>query len=339
MGKKIGIGIGLIAAVICAISLAVWRQKPSPTSASPVEKITFGTVATGVFPALVWVAEHEGYFQHAGLDVDIRGLRSANLALKTMLEEGTLDIVGVAQTPVVFHSFVRSDYTIIATMADADNNHKLLARAGKGLRTPADLKGKSVGVTKGTSGHFFLNVFLLSHGIDPAEVKTTHLAAEGLTPALVEGRVDAIATWEPHIFHAQRLLGADALLFDTHNMVRTKFYLVATKNFITQHPEALTRFLHAIRKAEVFIQEHNKVAMDIAAKRAQIEPELATALWADLTFRLVLDQSIIDVLEAEARWIIQNKFTEVTTAPNYLHFIFADGLKAVKPDAVTIMGK
>ena len=70
-----------------------------------------------------------------------------------------------------------------------------------------------------------------------------------------------------------------------------------------------------------------------------MDRELAKVIWGDLTFRLVLDQSIIDVLETEARWIIHNKFTEKTTIPNYLPFIFVDGLKAVKPAAVTIVGK
>jgi NitT/TauT family transport system substrate-binding protein len=333
------IGMAVLTVVLVGLGWYVLRQASSPTSTTPDETIAFGTVANGLFPALVWIAEQEGYFQHAGLDVNIRGLSSAHIALKTMLEEGTLDIVGVAQTPVVFHSFVRSDYAIIATMADSENNHKLLARKDRGIHTPADLRGKVVGVTKGTSGQFFLDMFLLTHGINSAEVETMDLAVGALTPAFVEGRVDAMATWEPHIFHAQRLLGANAFLFDTHNTVRTKFYLVATKYFITQRPEALQRFLHAMRRAEVFIQEHNKAAMDIASRRTKTEGELAAVIWDDLTFRLVLDQSIVDVLETEARWVIKNQFTAKTTVPNYLPFIFVDGLKAVKPRAVTIVGK
>ncbi len=139
------------------------------------------------------------YFQQEGLDTDIRVLSAANVALKTMLEDGTLDMVSVAQTPVVFHSFVRNDYAIIAAMADSDNSHKLLARKDRGIYTPNDLKGKAIGVTKGASGQFFLDVFLLSHSINLAEVEIIDLAAGALAQALVEGRVDAIATWEPHV--------------------------------------------------------------------------------------------------------------------------------------------
>ncbi len=339
MLKKIFIGMAVLAVVIVGLSLYAWRQTPSSTSTGPVEKIVVGTTASGVFAAPLWVAEQQGYFQQEGLDTDIRVLSAANVALKTMLEDGTLDMVSVAQTPVVFHSFVRNDYAIIAAMADSDNSHKLLARKDRGIYTPNDLKGKAIGVTKGASGQFFLDVFLLSHSINLAEVEIIDLAAGALAQALVEGRVDAIATWEPHIFHAQRLLGANACLFDTHNIVRTKFYLVAVRNFIAQHPGAIQKFLKAIKRAEIFIQEHNNVALDIASQRIKMDRELAKVVWDDLTFRLVLDQSVIDVLETEARWVIHNKFTEKTTVPNYLPFIFVDGLKAVKPGAVTIVGK
>src|SRR5437867_2996133 len=262
MRKRIVIGMAALAMALVGLSLYAWHQAALPASAGPVEKIVFGTTTTGLFAALVWVAEQEGYFQHAGLDVEIREFSSAHVALKTMLEEGNLDIVGVAQTPVVFHSFARSDYAILATMADSDNNHKLLARKDRGIYTPGDLKGKAIGVTKGASGQFFLDVFLLSHGLNPAEVETIDLAAGALTQALVEGRVDAIATWEPHIFHARRLLGTNAFLFDTHNTVRTKFYFVAARDSITRHPGALQKFFHAVQSAETFMQRHNTVALD-----------------------------------------------------------------------------
>ena len=171
------------------------------------------------------------------------------------------------------------------------------------------------------------------------DVEAIDLAAGALTPAIVEGRVDAIASWEPHIFDAQRLLSTNTFLLDTRNIVRTKFYLVAAKHFIAQHPGGVQRFLHAMERAEVFIQEDNKAALDIASRRTKIERELATVIWSDLTFRLILDQSILDVLESEAKWVSKKHFTAKTTVPNYLPFIFVDGLKAVKPRAVTIAGK
>jgi len=205
--QHIIVSTAVLAVVIVGFSVYTWRQAPSPTATGPVEKIVFGTTASGLFAAPLWVADQQGYFQQEGLAVDIRVFSEAKVAFDTMVDDGTLDMVSVAQTLVVRHSFVRHDYAILAAIADSDNNHKLLARQDRGIHMPHDLIGKAVGVTQGTSGQFFLDMFLLTHGISPAEVATIDLAATALPQALVDGHVDAIATWEPHIVHAQRLLG------------------------------------------------------------------------------------------------------------------------------------
>src|SRR5438093_10370239 len=85
MRKRIVIGMAVLAMALLGLSLYAWHQAALPASAGPVEKIVFGTTTTGLFAALVWVAEQEGYFQHAGLDVEIREFSSAHVALKTML--------------------------------------------------------------------------------------------------------------------------------------------------------------------------------------------------------------------------------------------------------------
>src|SRR6266853_1729114 len=55
MINKVCLGMAVLAVVISGLGLYVWRQTPFPPSTSPVEKIIFGTGATGIFPALVWI--------------------------------------------------------------------------------------------------------------------------------------------------------------------------------------------------------------------------------------------------------------------------------------------
>lgn len=118
-----------------------------------------------MLPSLVWVAEHEGYFKQVGLDVEIQEYPSGKTALATMLETQKLDMVTAAQTPVMFNSFSRDDYAIMATMVHSDNDSKVLARKDHGIQSPADLRGKKIGVTKGSTGHFFLSRFLIQYGL------------------------------------------------------------------------------------------------------------------------------------------------------------------------------
>jgi NitT/TauT family transport system substrate-binding protein len=52
---------------------------------------------------------------------------------------------------------------------------------------------------------------------------------------------------------------------------------------------------------------------------------------------LTLPQALLLAMEDQARWMIENKLTSQTAIPNYFDYIYLDGLKAVKPEAVTII--
>jgi NitT/TauT family transport system substrate-binding protein len=52
---------------------------------------------------------------------------------------------------------------------------------------------------------------------------------------------------------------------------------------------------------------------------------------------VTLPQALIIAMEDEARWRIENKLTDKTTVPNYLNFLYLDGLEAVSPEAVTVI--
>ncbi|MDH3973463.1 MAG: ABC transporter substrate-binding protein [Deltaproteobacteria bacterium] len=89
-------------------------EKPHKKTASP-EKLTPG-VEMSILPAALRVAEKKNYFQQEGLHVTIKEFASGKNALATMLNEGGLHMVTVARTSVMFNSFKRNDYTIIASM-------------------------------------------------------------------------------------------------------------------------------------------------------------------------------------------------------------------------------
>ena len=301
-------------------------------------KIVIGT-ETVAHSSPVWIAENKGYFQMEGLNVEIKEFDSGRTALRTMLTMGTIEISTAAQTPVVYNSFDRNDFAVIGGMLHSDKDVKMLARQDRGISAPSDLKGKTVGITGGSSGEFFLGLFLAHHQMPMSDIKTMDMEATRLSQALIEGRVDAIATWEPHIYNARKALGNKALLLPSGDIYREDFYFIARKDFIKNNPEALKRFLRAIERGEEFIRKNDKEAMDIVGQRLKMDRETLNATWSDFQFRLFLDQSMLTSLEDEARWAINNRLTEATKVPNYLDFIHTDALKAVKPEAVTILGK
>lgn len=333
-------GLRTIVAIAIALALASGlltgcsRKKASPPV--PIEKIVVGAEA-GLLAAAIWVAESKGYFKAQGLDARIVEFDSGRLALQAMLEKGGLDMVTVAQTPIVFHSFARTDYAIIAGMVTSIDDVKLVARRDAGIARIADLKGKRIGVTKGSTGHYFLGASLSAHGLRLADVEIVDFAASVLPTALAGGKVAAISTWEPHASKGRQHLGANAVAFDSQGIFREDFYFVAKREFIDAHPAVLQRFLKAIDQANADMATNPAEAIGIAAARLRLERNAVESLWNIFRFKLFLDHSILLALESEARWAIDSGLTDAKTVPNYLKFISADSLKAVKPAAISLI--
>jgi NitT/TauT family transport system substrate-binding protein len=224
-------------------------------------------------------------------------------------------------------------------MVSSYSDVKLLVRRDRDIKDASGLKGKIVGITAGSSGHFFLSLFLIHNKLTLSDVKIVDLEATRLPQALVDKHVDAIATWEPHIYKAKKALDEKAFVLPSRGIYREDFYLIARKDFIKNNPNAIKQFLIAIEKGEEFLQQNNTVAMEIVAKRLLMDKGVLMAIWKDFQFRLSLDQTFLIALEDEARWAIRNKLTDVKKLPNYLEFIHAKTLKEVNPLAVSIAGK
>jgi NitT/TauT family transport system substrate-binding protein len=55
-----------------------------------------------------------------------------------------------------------------------------------------------------------------------------------------------------------------------------------------------------------------------------------------IEYKLTLEQALLIAMEDEARWHIENQYTETKEVPNYLDQIYFDALESVNPDAVGI---
>ena len=337
MNKKIILGIIVVAVILVGVGSWFLRSPDSPPKyIGPVEKITLG-MELSPLSALLWVAENKDYFQENGVEVTMKKFDSGRSAFVAMLNEGGLDMVTVSQTPVMFNSFDRSDFAITANMAFSYNDLFVLARRDHGIAKVEDLRGKKIGVHKGSTGEYFLDLFLTTNNLQLSEVKEIDVTTGALTSSLVEGTIDAISTWNPHIANAQKALGSKGITFPNGKIYREDWYFVSNRQFLQNHPEAIIRFLKAIKQAEKFVENNKDEAVAIVSGRLGVEKDFISSIWSDYKFDLILDQTIIISLENEARWAIRNKLTDKTKVPNYLNYIYFDALVSVKPEAVTII--
>jgi len=327
----------LIVLVVIGITVSGCSQPAGEyTESVDKEKVTLG-VEDSLLSSAVWVAESKGYFEREGLDLTIKEFDSGKSSFLSMLKGEGIDISTVAPTPIMFNSFDRQDFYIFATFAYAYEDIKVIADRSKGITEAIDLEGKKIGTTAGTTGQFFLEVFLIYNGLSPSEVEVIDISPSELPDALKNNQVDAIVIWEPHANNAQKLLGQDAIRLPSSDVYQTTFNFMAMKDYAKAHPEVLIKYLRAIDEATDFIGKNREEAQAIVSERLKVDEEIMALLWDVFTFEISLNQSLLVALEAEARWAIKYKLTESTEVPNYLDYIYYDVLEEVKPEAIGII--
>lgn len=320
---------------ICALSLWVLCTGCDQAT-KPLASLTLGVEAS-MLPAAVWVAEEKGFFKDAGLDVSITEYSSGRLSFEAMLAgDQSIDISTVAPTPIMFRSFTRQDFSILATFAYSDTDLKVIARKDQGISTAEDLKGKRLGTPIGTTGQFFTDVFLTHHYLNQTDIELIDIDPNELAASLYHGTVDGIVIWEPHAHKALSMLGSNAISLPSADMYRETFNFMVMNDFARKHPNELKQFLMAISRATNFIHSNTDEAQHIVIARLGLDNKTTQAIWHDFNYELSLDMALLITLEDEARWAIERQLTGKRTVPNYLNYIFSAPLLSIAPDSVEI---
>ena len=305
------------------------------STGGPVEQLTIG-VFKGVFSSLIWIAESEGYFPSNGLDVIIKDEYETGIAPMRDAIDGKVDIASDAEFVLVSVSFDNKNLKAISTIDLADAI-ELVARKDHCITRPADLRGKTIAIPKNTQAEFFLGRFLTFNDLSLDDVEIVGMSPSELVDAIVAGTIDAAMIWEPNIYEMSSRLGNSLITFPGQSGQDFYFLMVTTNEVITARPGAIERFLNALVEAENFVKQYPGEAKAIITERLDVEADYVASVWPKNDFTTSLPQSLMLAMDDEARWSIANNLTDKKVVPNYLDYIYLNGLKALKPEAVTII--
>jgi len=283
------------------------------------------------------VAESQGFFAAEGVAVHTVECIGGQRCLRQVFE-GVAELATSSDLPVMFNSFTRDDYAVVATFVTAANDLKLVARRSAGISAAAQLSGKRVGTVKGSSSQYFLDTFLLFNDVDPQSVKIVGLTPEQMAAALEKRDVDALAVWEPDGWLAVHAVGADAIVLPSPRIYTESFNLVASRRVLAERADDVVRVLRALARAQRFIAERPRDAQAELKQRLGLDQAFVDWVWKDLDYRLGLDQSLITTLEAEARWALREGHVPAgLRVPNFLRYVDPGPLRKALPDNATIL--
>jgi ABC-type nitrate/sulfonate/bicarbonate transport system substrate-binding protein len=304
------------------------------------------TVAASTYigSAPVFAAQHEGYFRDEGLAVNLIVNDTGVESLGNLLR-GEAEIALVAELPLVYGSFEPERFTgedpgplvIFADMFLSNNISRVLVRRDHGIESADDLRGKTLAAPRGTSIDFLLDLFLLINGLEMSEVNIIDLDVASHVSAIVQGEVDAVFTWQPHLAEAAERLGERGAILPLDLFYHNAWLAVTMKDYAQRRSEVLDSFLRALVRAERFMADHRSEAIAIHAAYADTDPSTIARSWDDVTFWISLSEALLTTMDDEARWLIRTGEYDKAEIPNFLETLETGPMERVKPDGVMVI--
>lgn len=306
----------------------------APATAQNVDKLRVADSRT-VYSSHIIVADELKLFQKHGLEVEHKHFASGKLTMDAVMA-GAADVSTSSETPISAAVMANRPITIVARMVKARPD--ILVHEDAGIRRMSDLKGKKIGILSGTSSEVVVHTALQKAGLKPADASFVNLLPQDMPAAIATRSVDAISIWQPHIYNAQKLLGAKARLLDTTGVYTESFNLVAMKDFAAGNSRAIGKLLRALIDAEDYLHKNKSEAQAIVTRVAGPNRPAVESAWGNFDYRLGLDGQLIEVLEAISRWRLEtgNVPPGATKVPDYRPVINASILRSVDASRVKL---
>jgi len=182
-----------------------------PAIAQGATKIRVGYLHTLAVDGQLWLADHLGAWKKNGLDPEFRQF-TTGLELFQAMVGGSIDMLS---TGAVISNFpARGQGKMFMCNAVEFATAQLWVNPAMGVNGFADLKGKRIATTTGTTAHVFLDNALRANKIDPGkDVEIVNQRMAEAVTSFISGAVPAVALWVPfNVTVRDKVAGAKKLV-------------------------------------------------------------------------------------------------------------------------------
>ena len=211
------------------------------------------------------IADINGYFKEEGLNVKIADFAGGSKALQAVVG-GSADVcsgafehtINLQSKKQFYRAFVLQGRAPMIGLAVSKKNMP-------DYKSPADLKGKKIGVTApGSSTNMLVSFFLRQHGLKDTDVAIIGVGAgSGAVTALRSGQIDAVSNVDP-VLSILDHAGDIEIIADTRTLKVTDDIfggpmpsgcLYTSQDYIDANPNTIQALANAIVKADKWIQQ------------------------------------------------------------------------------------
>ena len=267
----------LVAAVVALVAVLLAACGSSESDDGSTSKVRIALSTPLLWPEVSVANEADLWAKH-DLEPVITEFPTGNEANQSLLG-GSADVATVAPTPVLLSSAEGNDVRVVG-LAGYWENWRIQALRASGISTPADLAGKSIGVTLGSSSEMGLQVFLEENGLSANDVELVNVRPPDMIPSISKSSVDAINIWQPMTYRAEQTIPDDERI-DFPYTFRNNYLFVTTQPVLDEKRDLMVRFMAVMREAADLMASDAETATSAIAKASGLTDEEAKAVLAE----------------------------------------------------------
>lgn len=241
--------------------------------------------AKNVWNTLPIIAAEKGYFQDQGLDARLQFLAAGRYDLDALIA-GAADVAMIVDVNIAYLGFTSNDdVRILGTIAKSSES-AIVGRRESGIRTTADLVGKRIAYSPGTTSEIFLHRLLANAGLGQSSVRLVPIQPSGMFAAVTSGSVDAASTWEPFVHNISRVLGSEGVVFRDPSVYTGYMNIAVRRDWAAAHATQIKKMDAALKRAAEYAVTDPVDARRIIARVTNLDSATVSAIWPLFDLRL-----------------------------------------------------
>jgi ABC-type nitrate/sulfonate/bicarbonate transport system substrate-binding protein len=222
----------------------------------------------------MFIGAEKGFFTKHGVDAKMLVVDTGTDMVNAM-HDGRAQIGDMSTTTYLKAVHAGEPFKVIglimndATRDNCDDPLAIVTKKGRGIAAGklSDLKGKKVGLARGQTSDEYFKMVLRRAKMKYEELTIENIWSQfGLAPALAEGKVDAVVSWEPYVTQVLTQVP------DSYEVIRggqhMSYVMVATAHgpTIECKPELAKAIAAGLAQSSHFTRNNRDEAVEIFAK-------------------------------------------------------------------------